>query len=522
MYHVLQCREGLSFRESEKRDMVTLEPNKEATYSLPVVGGRTVELCLAQFWSSLGETWLDGQVKFRGLTPDRRELTLTADEPLARVDVTALAGEETLVPTAKLETHRRVVQPAEAAIRPLSPERDTLPDGRLEHELVLTYKFEQAEAASVTPRFPLNDQLLYDSDFGTQLWLLFDAAKRRVATGDVFPKAVSLGKGQHLLKLQLRHSDVEALERVKQMPLLLDQPLASPLTLGIYPSRTAAVAESAKVGPRTLQAGEQATLYVKSPAASQLPGGVTSGLLLGTITYGKAEPGRAGAGDRPGGHVLKYVVSPASAKPPDSANTAAKTADSKDDPLPALVAKLHKADEEAKREERVAEIVAAADAVISQIDTAKLAQHFGTNARDDEQAAAETERMKKQKETLVDALYRKGRALGYMELSEVVAKTPIADKAAHDKAFEDNFAELRRWADTTDNRHFLLHVRRERRAGRPGLALEALQRHLPGLVPDRHQHEKRLELLTELGWKHWEEYERRWLLIRFPQQYDKF
>jgi tripeptidyl-peptidase-2 len=530
MLHTVQCRDGMSFRETEQKEMLSLEPEKEIVRSAAVTGGRTLELCLAQFWSSLGESVIDYRVKFRGLAPDRHEVTLTPDEPLARVEVTALTGEETFSPSARLDTLRRVVPPAEAVIRPMSEERDRLPDGRVEHELVLTYRFEKSEPGGVTPRFPLNDQLLYDSDFGTQLWLLFDSGKRRVATGDVFPKPVQVAKGPHVLKFQLRHSEVERLERLKEMPLLLEQPLASPITLGVFSSRPAAVADGVRVATRSLHADEQAVLYVKAPAPGQVPGGLPGGeVVVGTITYGKAATGQSGAGDRPGGYPLRFVVPPKPTEAPSKSApavggaSAPKDPKAKIDPLPALVDKLHRCDAEEKREERLSQIVAAADAVITQIDTTKLAQHLGTNPpADDESAAAERKRMEQMRDTLCDALYRKGRALGYMELPEVVAKTPIADKAAHDKAFEATFAELRRWADTTDAKHYLLHVRRDRRAGRAGLALELLNRHLANAVPNAERLEKRAELYGELGWKHWEEYERRWLLLRFPKEYERF
>ena len=68
------------------------------------------------------------------------------------------------------------------------------------------------------------------------------AQARRVATGDVFPKSVRLGKGEHVLQFQFRHDDVKRLEAVKKMPLLLDRSLGSPVSLSIYPTRPAALA----------------------------------------------------------------------------------------------------------------------------------------------------------------------------------------------------------------------------------------------------------------------------------------
>ena len=123
---------------------------------------------------------------------------------------------------------------------------------------------------------------------------------------------------------------------------------------------------------------------------------------------------------------------------------------------------------------------------------------------------------------LIDTLYRKGRALGYMELPEVVVKTPIADPQAHDKAFEDNFNELRRWVDTTGEKYFLLHVRKERRKGRHGVALQLLLKHTADERPNPEHAEKRRDLVEALGWTHQLEYERRAMIVDFPKSAEPF
>ena len=130
--------------------------------------------------------------------------------------------------------------------------------------------------------------------------------------------------------------------------------------------------------------------------------------------------------------------------------------------------------------------------------------------------------MDKIRDVLADTLYRKGRALGYMELPDVVKKRPIADPAAHDRAFEANFSELRKWVDTTQEKYFLLHVRRERRQGRYGNALELLNRHLSAAEPNYWHFKKRRDLYESLGWEHCRADEDRRLLIRFPGDYQPF
>jgi tripeptidyl-peptidase-2 len=552
--HTLQCREGISFRDTERREMMPVQPGVELGRSLAVAPGMTLEFCLAPMWNTAEEqTTVEYDLSFHGLVPDCREITLTADQAAARVEVAAPLAREMVSPSAKLETHRTLIAPSQAAIRPLGS-RDRLPDGRQEFELLLSYSFEQPENGSVTPRLPTNDNLVYDSDLGTHVWLMFDAAKRRVAAGDIFAKPVQLAKGPHTLKLQLRHTDAALLERLKSTPLVLDRPLGASISLGVYRTHTAAIAGTPAFGGQLIDVGQQAAVYIKPPAADQLPSSAQPGdVLLGTIQYSKAEADRPGSGDRPGGFPLRFAVPPRRSTPAAAQQPGCSSAMPKDDwefklarlkaladptseefdkgvnellkderdGLPVLVMRLHRLDTEDKREERLDRIVAAADAVIARIDAAKLAAHLGVKTNpDDAQAAAEHEKMTKQRDTLVDALYRKGRALGYMELPEVLEKRPLKDKAAHDKAFEATFADLRKWVDTTEASYYLLHIRRERRLGRPGKALELLSKHLPSQPLNKELFIKRGELCDELGWKHWASYERQWQIIRFPADYE--
>ena len=176
-----------------------------------------------------------------------------------------------------------------------------------------------------------------------------------------------------------------------------------------------------------------------------------------------------------------------------------------------LVTRLERLDHVDHRKKRLGDVVAAADAVIATVDTNKLAATLGRRGG-----------RSADKGVLVDALYRKGRALAYMELPEVIAAHPIANKAAHAKAFDSNFKELGRWVDTTEKTYVLLHIRHERRRGRPAMALKWLTKYYPGTPANFWYVKKRRDLYEKLGWSHCHEYERRWLLVRFPKVYEAF
>ncbi|MCH7689000.1 MAG: hypothetical protein IH899_20380 [Planctomycetes bacterium] len=188
-----------------------------------------------------------------------------------------------------------------------------------------------------------------------------------------------------------------------------------------------------------------------------------------------------------------------------------------------MLAVLHRLDHEKSRKQHLPEVVAAAEYVLAQIDTEKLAAHYGTNVNAENPEEVKLRKtMDEQKSVLVDTLYRKGRALGYMELPDVIAEHPIADPQAHDQAFEANFAELRKWVDTTDQKYFLLHVRRERRKGRYGNALKLLNKYIPTSAPNYWSMKKRRDIYEKLGWNHLWKYEKNWLLIRFPGEFQPF
>jgi tripeptidyl-peptidase-2 len=555
--HTVQTLPGQSFEEHQSRQFLSLKPGTDVVRSIPVVGGYTLEFCLAQYWSSLGPSEIEYELTFHGLVPDRKTVTLTSGEPAVHVEVATVLSKELLTPTASLTTHRKTIPPSKAIIRPLPSTRDRLPDGDQIYELKLTYQFDQQKSGSATPRFPHNDGLLYDSPFGTELWMIFDQAKRRIVTDDVYPSSVRLGKGRHTLIFQLRHTDVAELDKMKNKPLILDRPLAKTVALNIYSSRAAAAEGGSKFGSQTLEVGRKTGLWIAAPAATQHPPHAASGdILLGTVSYGSTNSSHKGAGQRPGGFSIRYVVSQGGqGAAPGSSIAAAKKSD---DPLrdfkidqlkklsvnvndtqfnsksqellkeypnhqPILLAVLHRLDQEKIRKQHLSKIVAAADNVLAQIDTEKLAAHYGTNVNtEDPEEVKLRKTMAEKKSVLVDTLYRKGRALGYMELPDVIADHPIADPQAHDQAFEANFTELRKWVDTTDQKYFLLHVRRERRKGRYGNALKLLNKYIPSSAPNYWYIKKRRDIYEQLKWTHLWDYENSRLLIRFPGEFQPF
>lgn len=135
-------------------------------------------------------------------------------------------------------------------------------------------------------------------------------------------------------------------------------------------------------------------------------------------------------------------------------------------------------DEPSLRKTQLEEVVAAADRLIAIVKAAELPA--------DERAA-----------WVADSLYRKGRALGYMELPEVLEVRPIKDPQRHHEQFEAAFKQLDALVDTTRPEFILLRIRRERRRGQYEEALRLLEIYREAATDPVWYEKKRGDILRE-------------------------
>jgi tripeptidyl-peptidase II len=553
MLHAVQAIPGLTNRDAESNIFMRLSPGVPSVQSFAVQPGRTIEVAIAQYWSSLGKCSLNYELTFHGITPSQNQVSLVPGDLATKVEVSTPLHYEHLEVTAKITTVRKLVKASSAKIKQLQADRDGYDEGRIFHQLELTYPIESSGGA-VTPKFSKTDDLLYDSDYGGTLWAIYSKAGRRVATDDIWTAPVALAKGSYTLKMWVRHTSLSKLNAVKSMTMALESSLKSPITLATYPTLIAAQNGGPKFSSKWISPGERQRIFVGN--ISSVPAGTAAGdVLLGTITFGKKGE-HGGAGQLPGGFTLTASVPAISSA---TATTAAAKVTKWDDrlktagrdakmahlksvagsPTPDYVTKmpadvvdgakvpdalfaLFNLDQTATRKNHLPKVVEAADSALKELNGAlpklKEADMSSLNALlgKDPKLTAAKKRAEWVRDAMADVLYRKGRALGYMELPEVLEKHPIEDKKAHDKAFNENFTKLKALVDTKGSNFVLLHIRNETRRGRHAEALELLTKHAASDPTNYWYMEKRRKLYGKLGWRHLESIQRLAILSEHP------
>jgi len=128
--HALQLVPHVPFSLTEHKPRWFADEGSKKVHKFKVWGGRTLELTLAQFWSSLGSGAAGLSITFHGVTASTNDLVLDGAQSLARIDITApeSIGSASVSPSASLTVHRRLLRPkGGASIVPLG-ERDVFPD----------------------------------------------------------------------------------------------------------------------------------------------------------------------------------------------------------------------------------------------------------------------------------------------------------------------------------------------------------------------------------------------------------
>ena len=209
--------------------------------------------------------------------------------------------------------------------------------------------------------------------------------------------------------------------------------------------------------------------------------------------------------------------------------------------LPVAHSLLKHLDAESSRSSRLDEIVAAADKLVSLIDTAALAMHFGTNVDADDAKAEKTRKdNEKNRAVLIDAYSRKARAIGAQldaqpavnsestpagtTGTEPTAEIAVAATATDDGDLAASFtaavAELKKWQQDKKTPKVLVeeHLRSKRYAQVLKVTTTALEEN-PSPEEYTALLTMRVDALEKLGYSHAAQQHRQWQAIDLPKTF---
>ncbi|MCA8996954.1 MAG: S8 family serine peptidase [Planctomycetaceae bacterium] len=526
--HAVQLVPGQTFEDHERLVRIGLTDDELYETAIPVVGGRTLEICLGQFWSDPGEARLSMEVEFTGPEVSDNAVTLPGNGEAVQVHVTGVTAFEKFSPQARLDHAERILLPESAKIELLTSSRDQYPDGTQPFRLLLNYKYERHSGGNVELIAPALNGHLYDSPVDSFRILIHGENNQLVEMEDLYPGDIKLTPGTFEFAVELRHADRKPLEGYQQLPLVVRDKLKNAIPVRV--ERTPTTGDA--IRSTELHEDEQVPVYLRLPLDTDIPKFVEDGdQLTGTFSL-----------DGDHSVPLRLVVRKPreeSSKPMDKSRSLEEAsqkfyfdrldsldwdtdrdqieeiitmlADSGATALEIAVAKLELLDDD-DRKQRLPEVVQAADAVIKEVPEKAVRLHFAvkSSGHSDKQKKSHTLRTR-QRDALIDALYRKGRALAYMELPDVVKDHPIKNPEKHDRQFEQNYKRLAGWVDVKEEKYALLHVRRERRKEHYGQALQVLNslvdKHPQNFLP----HKKRRDIYELLGWDVLRSYEQHWM-----------
>eukprot|EP00096_Caligus_rogercresseyi_P003722 TRINITY_DN171_c0_g1_i1.p1 TRINITY_DN171_c0_g1~~TRINITY_DN171_c0_g1_i1.p1 ORF type:complete len:1256 (+),score=320.81 TRINITY_DN171_c0_g1_i1:175-3942(+) len=293
--HTVQLLPKTSVRVMENQKVVTLSETGDFSTGISVKGGFTLEVCLAKFWSNLGSINVSYSITFYGVKCDSKDIMMHGGEGIHRFQISSELHDEEVQPEIKLKNTVQVVRPSDSSISPLK-ERDILPNNITIYGLELVYNFSIHKAGEITPDIPMLSNVLYESEFESQFWMLFDSNKQVIATGDAYPShwSAKVEKGDYVLKAHVRHEKKEILEKMTDLNILLSQKLSSPVSLDVHISHANASTMGKKVTSFNLPAHKKLPLFI-CPLNSDKYVKHLSGLgqyLSGTMTLAKDEIGK--------------------------------------------------------------------------------------------------------------------------------------------------------------------------------------------------------------------------------------
>eukprot|EP01135_Chromosphaera_perkinsii_P003580 Nk52_evm38s248 gene=Nk52_evmTU38s248 len=545
--HTLQLVDTARYSDYEKRTYVHLSKGECVDKSQTVYPGVLMELAIEQYWSSLGSGRISIEIEFRGVFCQNKEITMLGGEQFTRIDIQSPFAKETVLPTGKLTHIQQFVRPSTTKMVPIDVERDLLSKGRQVYEMHVSYSLSLTETHDVTLVSPYLNDSLYESEFHSQLFAIFDKNSRRVGVSDFRPSPTKLEKGSYTIVLMLRHHDMSLLETMKAWPLVVYLKLKTAISLSVHSSAPQAVCNRGQFKEKVLRAGDGCPVYLKVADSGKVPKSAKIGdILTGSLTFGKQSPEGGRRTCRPAGHPLRFIVcahanttdpTPKTKEKSESHPVDEVVSDKVRDAKVCLLKSLMKdcereaydsfyeglkeeypdylhlqyahlvaLDEGKARLDDLEDIIDVCDNVVSLISHDELALFFGTKVdEEDRDALKEKEKMMKIKNILTDTLTRKCKAI-----IDDMKSTKTSEKI---EEYKQTFKVLAKWCEVSDTKVALLKVVYEQLNERYGIALNFYRNHVK--VHDKNSWTIKKELYEKLEWDHLVSLEENALILKF-------
>lgn len=234
--HTMQILPRMSCRAMETMKILPVNSENETTLHFICQEDNILELCIAKYWSNYGTTHIKYSLEFHGIKAiNPNTHIMLAAYGIHQMELVALKRED-LQPQIQLKIAAVVLRPTEAKITPLSALRDVIPEGRQIYQNVLTFALQVPKAQEVAVFAPLFNPLLYEAEFESQFWMLFDSNKAMVTCGDAHSNKVytKLEKGEYTIKLQLRHEKRDLLEKLYEANMVALFRLSNAISMDFY------------------------------------------------------------------------------------------------------------------------------------------------------------------------------------------------------------------------------------------------------------------------------------------------
>lgn len=293
LVHTMQIIDQRFCKFMETAKILPVNGESVTSHPFKCVGDNVLEVCIAKYWSNFGEVPLQYKVKFHGFKSNNSH-TMHSANGVHRVDLTSLLPEESQ-PSVSLKYSVLVLKPTESKISALT-KRDVIPSQRQIFQNVLTYNLHLAKSQELSLQAPLLSSVLYESEFESQLWMLFDSNKMMVQTGDAYSGSsfFKLDKGDYVIKLQVRHEKKDVLEKVNEAVIQASFKLASSLNLDMFKTFNNAITGSKKITTLPMTTGPAKPVYIAPLTGEKVIKNAVpqSSWFEGQIIFAKDEMGR--------------------------------------------------------------------------------------------------------------------------------------------------------------------------------------------------------------------------------------